>query len=212
MKAIIFDLDGTLLDSLHDLGNAMNRVLMNHNFPIHDIKQYQTFVGNGIYKLVQRSLPETCTDVQPYFEEYLDSYDKGYKVDSKLYEGVYDTLKTLNQKGVKIAVHTNKMQRYTSDIIEHYFDGIHFIEVMGDQGDNLHKPNPHHTLGIAKKLGMDPQDILFVGDSNVDIETAVNAKMIPVGVSWGFRSVEELKNAGAMHIIDGMHELLELIS
>lgn len=205
----IFDLDGTLLDSISDLGNAMNVMLKRHNYPVHTLETYKTFVGNGIHKLVERSLPAHVTDVDAYYNEYLEIYGAAYCNDSYLYNGVLETLKILNNRGIPIAIHTNKMQVYTDEIVRHYLKDIDFVAVIGDQRDGHHKPDPLHTAKIADKMNCDK--IYFVGDSDVDMKTALNAGLIPVGVSWGFRSVEELKHEGAKHMLQSFNELLKLV-
>ena len=208
---IIFDLDGTLLNSIDDLGNAMNLVLKRHGFMVHDLSAYQKFVGNGIKKLVERALPNKTENLDYYYELYLMEYGKKFMDQSKLYEDVYEVLKELNKKSIPIAIHTNKLQRYLNDIKEHYFDGIDFVSLVGDQSDLKHKPNPFHAIKIAQEMEINPSKIFFVGDSDVDMKTAVCAGMIPVGVSWGFRSVEELKEEGAQFILKDMKSLLDVL-
>lgn len=205
----IFDLDGTLLDSIMDLGTAMNRVLEGHGLPLHTMETYKTFVGNGIAKLVERSLPEGIDNFDLYYQEYLEEYGAISGQHSQVYDHVIDVLKTLNQRNIPISIHTNKMQVYTDKIVSHYFKGIDFVSVIGDQGDGMIKPNPHHTKIMAKELNADK--VFFVGDSDVDMETAVNANLIPVGVTWGFRSVERLKETGAQHLIESFDQLLNLL-
>ncbi len=205
----IFDLDGTLLNSINDLGNAMNEVLRRHNMPEHDMEVYKTFVGNGIRKLVERSLPKDVTDVDAYYEEYLIAYGKAYRNDSFLYDDVRETLLKLNDLKIPISIHTNKMQMYTDEIVKHYLKDVSFVSIVGDQDDGLHKPNPHHTEKILSDMNC--SKVFFVGDSDVDMKTAKNANLIPVGVSWGFRSVEELNQEGAQHILTSFTDVLNLV-
>lgn len=206
---VIFDLDGTLLNSIDDLGNAMNVVLKRHNYPTHTMDVYKTFVGNGIRKLVERSLPKDAENFDVLYEEYLIAYGETGHEGSYLYNDVYETLKKLNELEIPIAIHTNKMQVYTDKIVKRYFSDIEFASVIGDLGDGKRKPDPYHTFAIIEQLGSDKT--YFVGDSDVDMNTAKNASCIPVGVSWGFRSVEELKREGAEYILDSMSDLLSLI-
>ena len=208
---IIFDLDGTLLNSIADLGNAMNLVLKRNNFKDHPIVSYQQFVGNGVKKLVERALPQDIDDINEYYEAFVIEYGKSFTNKSVLYDGVYEVLKELNDQSIPIAIHTNKLQMYLDDIMNHYFTGIEFVSVLGDQSDLKHKPNPFHTLAIAHEMKVDPKNIFFVGDSDVDIKTGLAAGMIPVGVSWGFRSVEELKGEGAQFILKDMKALLDVL-
>ncbi len=210
MTAIIFDLDGTLLDSLNDLGNAMNRTLEQHGYKTHPMSSYKTFVGDGLYKLCQRALGQEQDNREAVFADFLENYGSIESV-AKVYPNVIDTLKTLNKLEIPIAIHTNKMQRFTDDIITHFFQDIDFTKVVGDLEDDKRKPDPHHTLEIVKSFPGNISKVFFVGDSDVDMFTGVNAGLIPVGVSWGFRSVEQLNGAGAAHIINDMKELLDVI-
>lgn len=210
MNGIIFDLDGTLLNTIADLGNSMNRILKKYNLPEYPLDAYTLFVGNGMKKLVERAVGE-----HPQFEEileaYLDEYQDHYLDDSLPYNNVIETLKILNDRKIPIAICTNKKQVYTDNIVKHFFKDIKFEAVMGDQFDGKHKPNPHSALICAEKMNCKPENIFFVGDSNVDMQTAKNANMTPIGVSWGFRSVEELESEGASQIIDNMSEILNLV-
>ena len=208
---IIFDLDGTLLNSIADLGNAMNLVLKRNHFKEHPIVSYQQFVGNGVKKLVERALPQYIDDINEYYEDFVIEYGKNFMDRSVLYDDVYAVLKELNNKSIPIAIHTNKLQLYLDDICDHYFKGIEFVSVLGDKSDLKHKPNPFHTLAIANEMKVDPKNIFFVGDSDVDIKTGLAAGMIPVGVSWGFRSVEELKGEGAQFILNDMKALMNVL-
>ncbi|MBK2404208.1 HAD-IIIA family hydrolase [Erysipelothrix rhusiopathiae] len=208
--AFIFDLDGTLLDSIDDLGNNLNTVLQRHGLPTYDRTQYKKFVGNGMKKLVERALPSDYEGFERILEEYLDEYSHHYTEASVPYDKVCETLKTLNQRNIPIAICTNKKQEYTDGIVKHYYGDIDFIATIGDSFDGKHKPNPYYPLTIASKMAIDPSLIYFVGDSDVDMKTAKNAGMIPVGVSWGFRSVEELREHGAQYIIDSIEDVLSL--
>lgn len=206
---IIFDLDGTLVNTLEDLASSCNVVLRNHGYPTHDVDAYRYFVGNGMKKLLERALPETTTEsFDTLLAEFLEHYNQHYLEDSSVYPGVTSTLKTLNQMGIAIAVCTNKKQEYSDKMIAHFFGDIHFEAVIGDRFDGLQKPNPAHALEIATIFNEDPKTILFVGDSNVDMMTAQNAGMIAVGVSWGFRPVAELQAHGATRILNTMDEIL----
>ena len=206
---IIFDLDGTLVDTLEDIASSCNAVLARHGYPTHAVDAYRFFVGNGMKKLLERALPETEESVfNTMLAEFLDHYNQHYLEDSKVYPGVIETLKTLNDRGIAIAICTNKKQEYTDKMVAHFFEGIHFAAVIGDRFDGLHKPHPAHALEIAAIMNEDPKSLYFVGDSNVDMMTAHSAAMIPIGVSWGFRPVRELEEHGAVHILNTMNEIL----
>lgn len=206
---IIFDLDGTLINTLYDLGNSCNRTLEKFGYPVHTLDAYRYFVGNGMKTLMIRALPQDFNgDFENVLEVFLEDYEKNHSVDSKVYDGVIETLKELNSLQIPIAICTNKKQEYTDSIVSHFLGDINFVAQIGDQFDGLHKPNPTHALRIADMMGIQPQDIFFVGDSNVDMITARNANMIPIAVSWGFRPVAELIEHGAQKVIDSMKEIV----
>lgn len=207
----IFDLDGTLLNSLEDLKNSLNTVLEKRNLPVHSSAAYKQFVGNGMYTLVERAIPVGCEDLDSIFQDFLLEYGQRYYEASRPYDGVVSMLKTLNEKKVPISICTNKKQEYTDEILKQFFDGIEFVEVVGDKSDGLHKPNSHYPLLIAQSMELEPHELYFVGDSDVDMQTAQNSKMRGVGVSWGFRSVKELEEAGAQTIIYHADELFKLL-
>lgn len=212
MSAVIFDLDGTLLDSLEDLANSLNIVLKRHGLNEHPLDAYRHFVGNGMAKLVERALSDE--DQRHYdliYKEFLEEYAQRFDEYSKPYDGVIEMLQTLQDKHVKMAICTNKKQAYTDQIIQNIFKGFDFLEVVGDRDDGHRKPSTYHPLMIAKALDTPAEKIYFVGDSDVDMMTAKNANMIAVGVSWGFRGREELESAGADIVIDHPSELKEVL-
>ena len=206
---IIFDLDGTLINTLYDLGNSCNRTLKKYDYPVHTIEAYRYFVGNGMKTLLKRALPQDFEgDFDSILDDFLEDYSNNHSNDSRVYDDVIETLQQLNKLQIPIAICTNKKQDYTDSIVSHFLGDINFVSALGDQFDGLHKPNPTHALQIAKMMNIPPQEIYFVGDSNVDMLTARNANMIPIAVSWGFRPVEELIEHGAYKVIDSMKEIL----
>ncbi|NLW14708.1 MAG: HAD-IA family hydrolase [Erysipelothrix sp.] len=211
IKGIIFDLDGTLLNSLNDLGNSVNKVLRAHGFEEHDMSSYKNFVGNGVYKLVERSFEKDYDNLEEAYQSFLMDYKDACTQDSHLYDGIYDLLKRLNALEIPIAIHTNKAQELTDKIVKHYMSDIDFVDVIGDRFDGLNKPNPFYTTHIANQMNLKPESILFVGDSDVDIINAKNGGFIPAGVSWGFRHEDELLENGAKHIINNAEEILKLL-
>ena len=208
---IIFDLDGTLFDSLEDLKNSLNTVLEKNNLKQHNSEQYRDFIGNGMQKLVERAIPKDYRDKDLILEQFLDEYGRRYYEASKPYEGINALLKALNKKGVKIAICTNKKQEYTDEIVKRFFPDIDFISVVGHRNDGLNKPSAHYPKLIAKEMGLKPNQVYFIGDSDVDMQTALNANMKPIGVAWGFRSTEELKEAGAIQIVKKAKDILKLV-
>jgi phosphoglycolate phosphatase len=214
MKLIIFDLDGTIINSLSDLAIACNYVMKQHGYPEHPLADYNNFVGNGISKLIERALPEEhrdkeyVTQIRAEFIEYYKQHihDKTYP-----YEGIKDLLKELANRGIMIAVASNKFQSGVDELLEYFFPEINFVAKMG-QSDNMPvKPNPTMVYTIIDKAGASKADTLYVGDSNVDMKTARNAGLLPVGVTWGFRTREELIENGAWQIVDKPAEILSLI-
>ena len=212
IKGIVFDLDGTLADSIEDIADSMNQVLLEQNLTVHDIATYKSFVGNGIRKLVERSLPEAMRTPEPFaknLSRMMEIYGANCINKTKLYPGISDLLDQVQQKGLKIAVFSNKANDLTQKVVKVLLAKWDVEFVIGAGGDVARKPNPQGALMAAKSMGFDPKDIIFVGDSGVDMETAKNAGMFGVGVLWGFREAEELKANGADAIIGDAIELLK---
>lgn len=214
MKAFIFDLDGTLLDSLEDLANAANAVLAEAGYPTHPLNAYRNFVGNGLETLVRRTLPEGEAErmgdagIRDLVEKARSVYGATWHVKSRPYPGVPETLQGLALRGVALGVLSNKPHPWTVEIMRHFFSDISFAVVRGALPHVPLKPDPTAALEVARELDMAPDQCAFVGDSNVDMHTAVRAGMIPVGVTWGFRDVEELRSAGAQHLVHVAGDLL----
>ncbi len=210
IKGVIFDLDGTILNSLEDLGQSVNRTLIKHNLKEYPMDAYNQFVGNGVYKLVERAFGKDYPKLDEAFKTFYEDYSKNCTVNSYLYDGVYDVLKKLNELNVPVAINTNKAQDLTDKIVKHFLGDVEFVDVIGDRFDDLKKPNPHYPLQIMEKMNLKPEEVLFVGDSNVDMMTAKTAGFKAFGVLWGFRSKEELLESGADQVIDDVHEILKL--
>lgn len=211
---VIFDLDGTLLNTIDDLGNAANEALQLSGFPTHPLTSYPQMVGNGITKLIERALPDearnekTITEVRRKFTAYYD----GHCCDlTRPYPGIELMLDELRKRGVNLAVTSNKYQRAVSQIIKHYFGKYAFKAVLGQRDGVPTKPDPSIVFEALSLCPTPKAEVLYVGDSAVDIETARRACVESVGVSWGFRPVRELKNAYADHIIDEPCDLISLI-
>lgn len=210
-KGIIFDLDGTLVDSLHDISDAMNVVLTSLNHPTHSYETYQYFIGSGLRNLVSKALPATHNSdeqIEICFECMIDEYRKSCTLKTKPYDGILDLLNNPALENIKMAVFSNKADELTKKIVSEIFPD-HFDEAVGLSTEELKKPNPFEALAISKKWNLSPQEVLFVGDSDIDMQTAVNANMYPVGVSWGYRTDVELKSSGAKVVINTPSELIE---
>lgn len=211
MRGIIFDLDGTLLNSLEDLAMSCNRTLEHFGYPVHPLDAYRKFVGNGIKKLVERAFPVGYTRLDEALEFFMKDYAEHCTDASVLYEGIKELLHKLEQENVLIGICTNKKQELTDKIIEHFLGDVSLVSVLGDRFDGFHKPHPQGPLKIADEMGIDASAILFVGDSDVDMITASHAGMKAVGVSWGFRDQEELIASGADVIVHEPFEILDLL-
>ena len=213
IKTILFDLDGTLLNTLEDLANACNYALNKFSFPTHNIEEYKKFIGNGIYKLVERAVPNNKKDketVEKVLETFSDYYNEHMIDMTKPYDGIVDILDELRAKGIKLAVVSNKKHEFTIEIVKKYF-GDRFDIVFGHRENYKAKPDPTSVLEVIEKFNILKSECIYIGDSNVDILTAKNAGVKSVGVSWGFRDREELANEGANYLTDNNIELLNII-
>lgn len=216
-RAVAFDLDGTLLNTLEDLANAANAALATAGYPQHPVAAYRQFVGNGLQMLVRRALPSGEADrLGPDgFAELVrrtgDNYAGDWAVATRPYPHIPELLKALCERGVPLAVVTNKPHEWTLRMLAHYFPDKPFLFVQGAMPERPHKPDPAGALEAARRLGVRPNETAFVGDSNVDMHTAANAGMGAVGVAWGFRGAEELRQSGADHLLYDPLELLELL-
>lgn len=214
-KAVLFDLDGTLINSLHDIADSMNRVLALKGYQTHDYDSYRYFVGRGLYNLVGRTLPEsekTEQNIKNLYQELLRDYEVNLLQKTVLYRGIPELLDALVEKGIKLTILSNKADLFTKKIAAELLKAWPFEVVLGSGDDLPRKPHPGGALKICDDLQLQPSDILYVGDTNVDMETACSAGMYPVGVTWGFRTRKELLESGAATIIDKPLELMSLLA
>lgn len=212
-KGIIFDLDGTLVNSLEDISDAMNNVLTSLNYPTHTYDTYQYFIGSGLRNLVSKALPasnNTDIDIENCFNCMISEYREVCTIKTKPYAGIMALLDDLVSRDIKLAVFSNKADELTKKIALEIFPG-HFNTAIGLSTEEFKKPNPFEALEISKSWNLKPEEILFVGDSDIDMQTATNAKMFPVGVSWGYRTEEELIGSGAKMVINKPSELIEIL-
>lgn len=213
VKAVIFDLDGTLLNTIDDLANSVNFMLKQFQFPTFSVDEYKYKVGNGMRKLIERSLPKTHkTDnqIDMSLSVFMEHYNQHKNDNTAPYEGIIDLLNELKNKGIKLAVVTNKAHISAKPLIENTFPNI-FDEIAGQKEGIPTKPNPQSVLNVLEKLNATPDECLFIGDSGVDMQTAKNAQITAVGVLWGFREKSELIQNGADEIISSPLELLKFI-
>ena len=209
--SIIFDLDGTLLDTLEGLAGTCNAVLARYGFPLHVSESYRYFVGDGLTTLMERITP-AGTDRQTRDEccgLFTELYAKNWKNSCTLYHGVPEMLEALRKHPFRLAVLSNKPHAFATLIVEDFFPGTLFSLVYGQREGRARKPDPAVALEIAATLGSNPVETVFVGDSGVDIQTGKAAGMLTIGVAWGFRGREELLESQADIIINTPMELLQ---
>lgn len=212
-KLVIFDLDGTLLNTIADLGEACNYALRQLGYSEHALSTYNYMVGNGVRKLVERAEPdadpETVERLLAIFREY---YDQHSADNTRPYPGIPELLRTLTDKGVAVAVASNKYQSAVEHIISHFFPDIPFVALAGQVDMRPVKPDPSIVFAILNEHPTHKAEVLYVGDSGVDMETARRACVESVGVSWGFRPVSELRKTYADHIVTDPSEILEIVN
>jgi phosphoglycolate phosphatase len=203
-KAAIFDLDGTLLDTLAEIGDSMNGVLDGLGFPRHDLAAYRYLTGEGVVSLITNALPAEARDGATLRragamlrEEYLKNWAKK----TRLYAGVPWMLDALTRKQVSLNILSNKMDEFTQKAVAQFLDRWMFDTVLGETPEFRRKPDPEAALHIATRLGLAPADIVYLGDTSTDMATAAAAGMFGVGALWGFRDEAELRSSGARAVI-----------
>ena len=213
-KLVIFDLDGTLLNTIDDLAHSANYALEQSGFPTHDISSYPFFVGNGVGRLLERVLPhehrnpETIAKLREIFQEH---YERHLYDFTKPYPGIEDLLECMASHDIKFAVASNKYQAATSALIAHFFPRLPFEAVHGMRPGIPPKPDPSIVFNVLTDIPTPKADVVYVGDSGVDMETARRACVESVGVTWGFRPVSELRQFYAEHIITTPDALLPIV-
>lgn len=213
-KAAVFDMDGTLLDTLEDLGSAMNRVLTARGLPVHPIDSYRFFAGNGAAHLVSCALPEDRRDrdfLDACVQDFVREYQAAGTGKGKPYAGIPELLDLLESRGILLAVLTNKPQVLAEQCMRDFLPKWSFALVQGQVPGRPVKPDPASPRLLMERLGLAAEEILYLGDTDVDMHTATSVGMHPVGVLWGFRPEEELRRAGARTIISHPLELRELL-
>ncbi len=213
-KAVIFDLDGTLLDTLEDIADSMNNVLERLGHPIHDVEAYKYFVGSGFRNLVMKTLPENFredTYIDRGFSAVREEYANRWANKTKPYPGISEMLDAFSSKGVKMAVLSNKSDDFVKLMIKKFLPRWELDPIFGERQGIPKKPDPAGALEIADILGVKNDECLYLGDTGVDMRTASNAGMFAVGVLWGFRKADELLENGAEILISKPQEALDLI-
>ena len=214
-EAAVFDLDGTLVNSLDDLADSANATLRAHSFPVHEVEVYRYFVGNGSRKLIERILPEEYAAdmafVEQFMSEYKDCYARNLLQKTKPYGGIMEMLEELQRRSIPMAVCTNKHQSAAEMIVKTLFPHGIFQEIIGDQEGLPRKPDPQKVLRIVRNFGVTGEQTAYFGDTDVDMDTARNAGAFAVGVLWGFRTREELVAHGADILLTHPMELFEKV-
>ncbi|MDE6112693.1 MAG: HAD family hydrolase [Bacteroidales bacterium] len=215
-RLVIFDLDGTLVDTLADLAAAMNTVLSRLGYPTHPVADYRFKVGNGVAKLVERSLPEAARQqpavVADALQQFLDYYNRHDMDATAPYDGIPDLLKRLKARSLQLAVASNKPHAAAVEIVHHYFGQDLFDCIYGQRPGAPVKPDPAIVHDILRTLDVSAGQALYVGDSAVDMETARRSGIPSVGVLWGFRPESELREAGACHIVSHPSEIFRIFA
>lgn len=209
IKAVLFDLDGTLLDTIEDLADSLNHILAEYGLPVHSMAEVRQFVGNGIPKLLERAVsPDTSKEqIGEMYRQFLAWYQTHCSVKTKPYQGIPELVAELKRRGFRLAVISNKADPATQELIAHFFGG-RFDYVLGATESRGLKPDPAMLEAALDALSLEAGEAVYVGDSEVDIETAGNAGLPCISVTWGFRSGEVLTEAGATLLADTPEELL----
>lgn len=214
-KLVIFDLDGTLLNTIADLAQSTNYALKQLGYPTHPVEKYKFMVGNGINKLFERALPEgekTEENILRVRKEFIPYYNLHNADDSQPYTGIPELLSELQILGIQLAVASNKYQAATQRLIEHYFPSIRFVAVFGQrEGINV-KPDPTIVFDILKLSNTPKEAVLYVGDSGVDMQTAANAEVEACGVTWGFRPRTELEQFNPTYLVNTAQEIKNIVT
>ncbi len=216
-RAVIFDLDGTLLDTLRDLAYCVNETLAWFGFPTHPVEDYKQMVGTGARRLIEISSGRdadpssvSAEQVDGMLARFSAAYSDRWNRETCPYDGVPEMLRALTVAGVPLAVLSNKADPMTRRMVAHFFPGVPFASVIGQRPGIPNKPDPASALEIAGQIGLDPSMMAYVGDSGSDMTTAHRAGMMAVGVLWGFRDREELETAGAVSLFESPAELVGL--
>lgn len=210
-EAVIFDLDGTLLDTIEDIADSMNITLSVFGFPVHEKRKYLEFVGEGLEELARKALPEEARNggiLARCVEHMKKEYAGRWSHTSRPYPGVPELLDSLTGRGIKLSVLSNKADVFTKQMVAELLDKWRFVEVRGLSADCPRKPDPCGALLCAERMRVDPRSCIFLGDSGIDMETGTRAGMYPVGALWGYQNQTVLRSGGARVVIEDPRELL----
>lgn len=213
-KLAIFDLDGTLIDSLSCIGNVCNKALEKNGLEKRSLEEYKYYAGDGALELVKRAVFASGDKEYKKLDEVYNAYQEMFEKDCikgiTLFDGVYEILKELKQRGIKMAILSNKPHKRTLDVVDKMFEKDIFDYVLGYKDEETKKPSPYGALLIARELGIKPQETVYIGDTDTDMKTGKSANMYTVGVTWGFRDKKELEKNKADVIIDKVEQILTI--
>ncbi|SFL47803.1 HAD family hydrolase [Pelosinus propionicus] len=212
-KGVIFDLDGTLLDTLSDISNSVNEVLASYGYPIHAKEEYRAIIDKDFHDLIEQSMPEDIelAYIEEGVEKFIKAYHKNYKKETKPYGGIVSLLKAFNHEGMPIAVNSNKRNDYTNKLLRYLFPDVVFSAIYGERAGFAKKPDPLAALEIAKQMQLDSKEVLYVGDSKTDMLTAKNAGMDSIGVLWGFRDEVELSDHNVTYVVKQPQDIYNIV-
>jgi len=215
LKAVIFDLDGTLLDTLTDIALSANAVLEKYGFEGHPVDAYRYFVGEGMDVMVKKVFPpedDWDYDLDIIFDQVKEEYAKRWKDHTVPYRGIADLLNYLEENQVAKAVFSNKPHQFAELTVKTLLPVWKFVAVVGVSSNTPKKPDPRGALKIAEKMNLKPGQVVYLGDTHTDMQTAVNGRFFPVGALWGFRDAEELTNSGARFLADNPEDIIKLFA
>jgi phosphoglycolate phosphatase len=213
-QAVVFDLDGTLLDTLEDIANSANSTMEKYGFPTHEVNSYRYFVGDGITMLISRVLPADKRNddiITECVEVFRENYSRSWNSNTRMYDGIPELLDVLTAKHMKMAILSNKPDDFTKHCVHELLPNWRFEMILGQRDGIPQKPDPSGAHEIAENLGISPAQFFYLGDTAVDMKTAINTGMFPVGALWGFRPPDELREYGAKAMIERPMELLNYL-
>ncbi len=214
IKGIIFDLDGTLIDTISDIGKSVNAVLEDYGYKTYPLSAYRDMVGHGFAVLIKKAMPKGLKPEQ--YEEALAKftyyYDQYYMDSTRPYPDIQDLLNKLKERGLKLAVNSNKRNDYTEKLIKHFFPDIPFTAVFGARENIPNKPDPYTALEIIAMMGLNKEEVLYIGDSETDINTGHNAGLKTVGVAWGFSDYDKLRALNPDFLVNQAADILKIIN
>ncbi len=213
IEGVIFDLDGTLVHTIEDISGAANKMFEKHGLPTHDVSHYLKWIGNGAVKFIEKALTTDVEEKQlmAYVAEFKEIYGQNLHHKSKVYDGIPDVLDELESRSIKLSILSNKPHRLTRIVSDYYLSKWPFNPVFGQRETVPRKPDPSAAIEISKIMGLDPERILFIGDSDNDILTAMAAGMVPLGVSWGYGRLVNEPVSGMGELISQPADILRII-